>query len=361
MVDLKREYNLLKDDIDKAVNDVLDSGNFILGNTLKLFEKEFASYCGTRFGIGVASGTDALHLSLKAIGINQGDEVITVPNTASATVLSIMFTGARPVLVDVDETCCINVEKIEKAITDKTKAIIPVHLYGQPCSMKEIMEIANEHDLEVIEDCCQAHGAEYQGKKVGSFGRIGCFSFYPTKNLGAYGDGGIVVTNDEELADRIRLLREYGWKLRDDSTMVGYNSRLDELQAAILRVKLKYLEEWNENRRRIATLYDKLLNVKIPVKKDDRKHVYHLYVISIKSRDEIKKSLLSRGIMTGIHYRIPIHLQNAFSSLGYKIGDFSVTEKNSEEILSIPIFPELTEKEAENVAQSINKIVNETS
>lgn len=359
-VDLKRQYKSIKDEINAKINEVLESTQFILGENVKAFEEAFAKYCSAKYAVGVASGSDALTLSLKALGIGEEDEVITVPNTFIATVDAISRNNAKSVFVDIDpETYNIDVNKIEEKITDKTKAIIPVHLYGQPADMDPILKIAKEYGLKVIEDACQAHGAEYNGKKVGSLGDVGCFSFYPGKNLGAYGDGGIIVTNNFEIAEKVKMLRNYGQKIKYYHDFVGYNSRLDELQAAILRVKLKYLDEWNELRRLHAEQYNRCLDglsgIRLPLSKKEVKHVYHLYVIRCENRDTLQKKLLSKEIFTGIHYPVPIHLQHAYTKLGYRIGDFPVTEEYAKKILSLPMFPELTDKEIIYICKMIKK------
>jgi len=361
-VDLKRQYKSIKDEINAKINEVLESTQFILGENVRAFEEEFARYCNAKYAVGVASGSDALTLSLKALGIGEGDEVITVPNTFIATVDSISRNNARPVFVDIDpETYNIDVNKIEEKITDKTKAIIPVHLYGQPADMDPILRIAKEYGLKVIEDACQAHGAEYKGKKVGALGGVGCFSFYPGKNLGAYGDGGIIVTNSFEFAEKVRMLRNYGQKIKYYHDFVGYNSRLDELQAAILRVKLRYLDEWNELRRLHAEEYDRCLEevsgIVLPFNKKNVKHVYHLYVMQCENRDAVQERLLSKGISTGIHYPAPIHLQQAYIKLGYHRGDFPVAEEYAKKILSLPMFPELTTDEIRYVSEQIKEVV----
>ncbi len=347
---LKEQYKNLKDDITQAIKKVMGSGQFILGEETSLFEKDFAEYCSVKYGVGVNSGTDALFLACLACGIGKDDEVITTSNTYIATALAISMTGARPVFVDIDEkTYNIDLSKIERSITKKTKAVLPVHLYGHPADMGPILKLAKRYRLKVIEDCAQAHGALYNGRKVGSFGDAGCFSFYPTKNLGAFGDGGMVVTNSKEIYKRLLLLRDYGRKGRYENIIKGYNSRLDTIQAAILRVKLKYLDEWNDRRRTNAELYTKLfkeakLKVILPFEADYARHIFHLYVIRVKNRDKVMERLSERGIRTLIHYPIPIHLQEAFKELGYKRGDFTITEKVCEEVLSLPMYPELTEK-----------------
>lgn len=356
--DLKRQYSEIWGEINSVIQKVLQNGQYILGEEVENFEKEFASYCGVRFGIGVASGTDALILAINALGIGKGDEVITVPNTFVSTTDAIARNDANPVFVDIDkESYNIDVTKIEEKITKNTKAIIPVHLYGQPADMDAIVAIAEEHDLFVIEDAAQAHGAEYKGKKVGSLADISAFSFYPSKNLGAFGDGGIVMTNNEEIAAKMKALRNYGQKQKYHHDYIGYNSRLDEIQAAVLRVKLRYLEGWNQLRRKHAKQYNERLQnisgLNVPIEKDYAMHVYHLYVIRCEKRDKIQKVLYSKGIATGIHYPIPIHLQKAYEYLGYREGDFPITEKYSKEILSLPMFPELSHQQCIIVAMEI--------
>ena len=360
---LKKQYEDIKDEIKGPVEKVVTSGGFILGEDVKLFEQEFPDYCGVKHGVGVNSGTDALFLACLACGIGKGDEVIVMPYTYIATALGISMAGARPVFVDIEEkTYNIDVSKIEKAITKKTKAILPVHLYGHPADMDPIMAIAKKHKLKVIEDCAQAHGALYKNKKVGSFGDAACFSFYPTKNLGAFGDGGMVITNSEEMKERLLLLRDYGRKGRYEHILKGYNSRLDTLQAAILRVKLKHLDEWDEKRRKNACLYTKLfkenrLDVICPYEADYAKHVYHLYPVRIKNRKEVMEKLTEKSIRTLIHYPIPIHLQNAYKDLGYKKGDFPVSEKCCEEILTLPMYPELSKEEIKYVVDAFKEIL----
>ena len=360
--DLKRQYAYLKAELDNAFTNVFESGNFVLGENVRLFEEEFANYLGAEFAVGVGSGTEALHLALKACNIGSGDEVITVPNTAVPTISAISFAGARPVLVDVTpDTYTIDTKKIEKKITDKTKAIMPVHFYGHSAEMEQIMKLAEAHNLKIIEDACQAHGAQYNGKNVGTLGDMGCFSFYPTKNLGAYGDGGIVVTNDEGLYNKLIMLRNYGEVKKFTSKIEGFNSRLDEIQAAALRVKLKHLDTWTSRRREIATQYQQLLfnsNVQLPSERQWAKHVYHLFVIRTNKRDALKDYLQERGVGTHIHYPIPIHFQEAYKKLGYKMGDFPISERNAGEILSLPIYPELTTEEVEEVAGLITEFQN---
>ena len=359
--DLKRQYLSLKKEIDKEINKVLNSGQFILGSFVEKFEKEFANYCGVKFALGVNSGTDALILALKALGLKSGDEVILPANTFVATAEAVVHSGLKPVLVDIDTlTYNINPLAIEKKINSKTKVIIPVHLYGQMAEMEEILKIAKKYKLYVIEDAAQAHGAEYKGKKAGTLGDIGCFSFYPAKNLGAFGDGGAIITNNEKLYLTIKKLRDHGSIKKYHHEFVGYNSRLDAIQAAILSVKLRYLDKWNKMRRERALFYNELLSgikeISTPYSLPEVKHVYHLYVIKLKNkqtRNQLKKYLESKGIGVGIHYPIPIHLTKAFKFLGYKKGDFPATEDCANRILSLPIFPELKVKEVKFIVEEI--------
>jgi len=358
-VDLKQQYLSIQDEIDTAVHKVLDSTHFILGENLAKFEKEFANYCSAEYCIGLNTGTSALHLALLAKGVGRNDEVITVPNTFIATCEAVSYTGAVPKFVDIDtETYNIDHNKLENAITKKTKAIIPVHMYGQPADMKPIMEIAKKHNLIVIEDACQAHGAEYYGKRV-PIAEIGCFSFYPGKNLGAYGEGGCIITNDKRVDELARAYRDHGQVKKHVHKYIGYNYRLEEIQAAILRVKLKYLDKWIEMRRNNASIYNEKLNriVATPVEKSCNKHVYHIYCIRIKKRQKLIDHLNSKGIQTAIHYPTPIHLQEAYTSLNYKRGSFPIAEQYTDEILSLPMYPELTEEEISVVAKSIKEFL----
>lgn len=360
--DVSRQYLNIKDEIDAALLGTIRSGWFILGPRVAEFEKEFAAYCGAKFAVGVGSGTEALHLSLVAAGIKEGDEVITVANTAVPTVCAVISANAKPVFVDIDPLSFnMDPSLIRKKISKRTKAIIPVHLYGQSADMGPIMKIAKEHGLHVIEDACQAHGTEYKGRKVGTLGDMGCFSFYPSKNLGCYGDGGMVITNNGKLAEKIRLLRNYGQKQRYLHITKGFNSRLDEIQAAILSVKLKYLDKWNRRRRALASLYDSLLKdpkVQTPLEMEYSKHIYHLYVIRSGKRDELQAHLKEKGIQTNIHYPIPIHMQKAYRDLKIGKGSLPVTEKYASQILSLPLFPELKEEEVKYVADTILKWEN---
>lgn len=357
--DITRQNKSLKKELDEAIGAVIDGGKFILGPKVGQFEREFAKYIGVKYAVGVASGTDAISLALLAVGVAEGDEVV-MPANAYPSVFAVTQIGAVPKLVDINPaTYNIDVAKIEKALKGKTRAILPVHLYGQPADMGKILEIGRKYKIAVVEDCAQAHGAATDGKKVGSLGLAACFSFYPTKNLGAFGDGGMVVTNNPEIYEKVKLLRMYGERERYKSILLGRNSRLDELQAAILLVKFKYLDKWNERRREFANNYklqitnDKLM-IKSPNEINNVKHVYHLFVIRTKKRDELKKYLEEKGIGTGIHYPVPIHLAPSMKYLGYKKGDFPESEKACEEILSLPMFPELTDEEVREVASEIN-------
>lgn len=357
-VGLREQYNLLRDEIKEKIEEVMKRSIFILGEEGVSFEREFAGYCKARFGVGVGSGTEALHLALLAAGVKPGDEVITVANTATPTASAISFANAKPVFVEIDkESYTMDPDKLKSAITQKTKVILPVHLYGQACDMDPIIETAERHNLTVIEDCCQAHGAEYKHKKV-PVSEIGCFSFYPTKNLGAYGDAGMVITNNEEVEDKVMRLRNYGEVEKYKNKIKGFNSRLDELQAAVLMVKLKYLEKWNEARRKIAGRFSILIDnseVITPVSKEYAKHVYHLYVIRSKNRDKLQSYLKERGIITAIHYPTPIHLQEAYHDLKVKKGLLPVTERYADEILSLPIYPELTEEQVNIISAAISE------
>ena len=356
-VDLAAQYATIGPEIDRAISDVLRKTDFVLGKELALFEEEFAAFCDTKFAVGVDSGTSALELSLRAYGIGAGDEVITAANTFIATVLAISYTGATPVLADVDPTTyTLDPLRLKEAITPRTKAIIPVHLYGQPADMDPILELARQHSLIVLEDACQAHGATYKGKRAGALGHAAAFSFYPAKNLGAYGDGGMIVTNDEHVAVALRMLRDYGQSKKYRHEILGYNRRLDTLQAEVLRVKLKYLDAWNEARREHAHVYNRLLcdsEVILPVEADYSKSVWHLYVIRSTERDALKAFLSSRGIATGIHYPVPIHLQPAYQHLGYEVGRFPITERCAKQDLSLPMYAELSPEQISFVAASI--------
>jgi dTDP-4-amino-4,6-dideoxygalactose transaminase len=355
MNDFKREYAAINKEVMPAIRKVLKSGWYILGDEGNKFESEFSKYLGAKFGVGVNSGSDALYLAVKALGISQGDEVITVAHTMISSVDAISRNGAKPVFADIDpSTYVMDPAKVETKISKKTKAILPVHLYGHPVDMDPLIEVAKKHNLFLIEDACQAHGSKYKGKVVGNIGDIGCFSFYPTKNLGAYGDAGMITTNSEELAIKLKKMRNYGQSKRYYHDFVGVNSRLDEMQAAILRTKLFHLDEWNERRRNLAQLYNNLLNnsnLITPVEREYAKHVYHLYVVRAKRRNELQQYLLNKGIQTLIHYPIPVHLQEA-----YKTNDkLPVTEKICDEIISLPIHPWLKENEVEKISASLKQ------
>ena len=351
------QYLAHKAEIDAAIFRVLDKGWYILGDEVRVFEAEFANYVGVEHGIGVGSGTEALHIALASCGIGPGDEVITVSHTAVATVAAIELAGATPVLVDIEpDYFTLDPGKLESAISPRTKAIIPVHLYGQPADLAPILEIARRHGVRVIEDCAQAHGAMYGGRRAGSWGDIACFSFYPTKNLGALGDGGMVVTNDSALAERARLLREYGWAERYVSHIPGLNSRLDEVQATVLRVKLRYLDADNVARARRAQDYDQALRgtrLVAPKRRTDATHVYHLYVVRCSERDELQTWLKARGVGALIHYPVPIHLQPAYQGRLRGGDNLPVTERAAREVLSLPMYPELSETELQMVVGAI--------
>ena len=356
--DLKKEYAGIEEELNDAIGSVVKSGWYILGRQTELFEEQFAAYIGVEHGIGVNSGSDALFLALKGLGIAEGDEVITVSHTFISTVDAIVRNHARPVFVDIDEdTYCMDVSQLESKITSRTRAIVAVHLYGHPAEMDEITSIATKHGIAVVEDASQAHGAEYKNKKAGGMGIAGCFSFYPTKNLGAYGDAGMIVTNDAELARKLRMLGNYGQAQKHHHEFIGVNSRLDEIQAAVLNVKLKYLDEWNDKRRKCAALYNKLLSdceVICPVEQDYAKHIYHLYVIRSKGRDKLRQHLEDNNIQTLIHYPTPVHKQKAYSDIAGDI-HLPVTEKICEEVLSLPLYPQLTENEITKTAEEIKK------
>jgi len=353
------QYCSHKAEIDQAIHGVLDSGWYVLGEEVRAFEADFAAYIGVKSAIGVGSGTEALHLTLRACDIGPGDEVITVSHTAVANVAAIELCGATPVLIDIDaDRHTLAPEKLPRLLTSRTKAIVPVHLYGQPADMTPILEVAHRHGLKVVEDCAQAHGATYQSRRVGSWGDMGCFSFYPTKNLGALGDGGMVVTDDPGLAEKARLMRQYGWAERYVSRIPGWNSRLDELQAAVLRVKLRYLDTDNVARVRLATMYNQLFadtNVELPVEHPGSNHVYHLYVIRTKRRDELRAFLKEQGIGTLVHYPVPVHLQPAYRGRLPGGDDLPETEQAAREVLSLPMYPELAEPDVKTVAEAILK------
>lgn len=363
LLDLRAEYRELKSEIDAAVGRVLESGQFILGKEVAAFEKEFASYCDVGYAIGVNSGTSALHLALLAAGVQAGDEVITVPFTFYATAAAIVYASAIPVYVDIDpRTFNIDVTRVEAAITARTRAILLVHLYGQPAHMDPILEIARRHKLVVIEDVAQAHGAEYKGRRAGSIADLGCFSFYPTKNLGAAGEGGMVTTNNSEYARTIAMLRNWGEERRYHPVLKGYNYRLPAIQAAILRVKLRRLDRWTETRRALAAQYDRLLEdsgVVPPASLAEVRHVYCLYTIQADDRDRLQNGLEAAGIQTAVHYPLPIHLMPAYADARYKAGDFPAAEACARRVLSLPINPYLTKYQVERVASEIIRLIQQ--
>jgi dTDP-4-amino-4,6-dideoxygalactose transaminase len=355
--DPRAEYVTYQEEINRAIQAVLNSGRYILAAEVQAFEREFAEFIGARFGIGVASGTDALYLALVATGVGPGDEVITVPHTAVATVAAIEMCGAIPKFVDINlNTYTMDPERLEAAISPRAKAVLPVHLYGHPADMGPILEIARRHGLVVVEDCAQAHGATYGAKQVGTIGDISAFSFYPTKNLGAIGDGGFIATNDPVLAEKVRLLRQYGWRQRYVSQITGWNSRLDELQAAILRVKLRHLGEGNRRRRELAEWYTlglRRLPLAIPASQGEIGHVYHQYVIRHEKRDDLQAFLAARDIVTLIHYPVPIHLQPAYRGVLGDRGSFPAAEVAAQEVLSLPLYPELTDSQVTTVVEAM--------
>jgi dTDP-4-amino-4,6-dideoxygalactose transaminase len=358
LVDLKKQYQGIKEEILDEIAKVLDGMQLFLGKNVQEVESRFADYCGSQYGIGVGSGTDALHVALRACGIGHGDEVITVANTFIATAEAIILAGARPVFVDIDPaTQNMDPTLIEKAINRHTKAILPVHLFGQTADMEPIVALAREYKLKIIEDACQGHGAEYRGKRAGSLGDAGCFSFYFTKNLGAYGESGIITTSDAEVAKQCRMIRDHGQAAKYYHDVIGFNGRLDEIQAAILKVKLPHLDRWIEKRRQLAGLYDSLLPASIikPVEMPWAKHVYYVYVIRTPDRDSLRKWLDTRGVSTGIHYPVPIHQQEAWRACGGDSVSLPVTEKITGEILSLPMYPELTEEEIKYICECVTE------
>ncbi len=360
MIDLKKQFQEIKNEVFNVLTAILESSQYILGSKVSEFEKKVAVYHGVREAIGVASGTDALHLAIDALGIGEGDEVITTPFTFFATVEAILYTGATPVFVDIEpDTLNIDVSKIEANVSRKTKAILPVHLFGHPSDMSRILNIAKKYRLKVIEDCAQSFGAEVNNKRVGSIGDAGCFSFYPSKNLGGYGDGGMIILNSSRVADTIRELRNHGFRGSYRHKRVGFNSRLDEIQAGILLVKLIRIDGYNRKRRQNATFYNNLLSdeVKCPVEKKGAYHVYHQYTIKSPKRDKIQQRLKENGISSVIYYPVPLHLQEALKFLGYQKGDFPVAEKAAKEVISLPMYPELEESAIIEIAKTIKDVV----
>ncbi len=363
-IDFNPQYQTIKEEIDSGLKAVFEKGNFILGQEEKDFETEFSRFCDVSYGVGVNSGTDALYLALGALNVGPGDEVILPPFTFIATALCISYTGATPVFVDVEEgTYNIDPQKFKEAITDKTKVVMPVHLYGQPANMDEINTIAKERNLSVIEDAAQSHGARYKDKRVGSLGDIACFSFYPTKALGAFGDGGMIVTDNKDIYEKTLMLRDYGRQGRYEHKIKGFNSRLDTVQAVILSAKLKHLDEWNKMRNDHACYYNELLGdgngIKTPQIQDDRSHVFQTYAVRVKNRDKVVAAMKDKGIGVLIHYPIPLHLQEAYADLGHKSGDFPVSEKIAGEILSLPMFPHMQKEQVEYVCECLKQEVKE--
>jgi dTDP-4-amino-4,6-dideoxygalactose transaminase len=361
-LDLNAHHAALRGEFDRAIGEVIDSGTFAGGPFVEKFERDFASYCGSQHAVGVGSGTEALWLSLLACGIGPGDEVITVPNTFMATAEAITYCGARPVFVDIDErTYTLDPAGLEEALSSRTRAIIPVHLFGQPAEMDPVLEFARKHDLFVIEDAAQAHGAKYNGRKAGTLGNAGCFSFYPGKNLGAFGEAGAIVTNSSELQEKIRILRDHGQVRKYRHTAIGWNCRMDGIQAAVLSVKLQHLESWNSLRRARALQYNQAFagvdEVITPLEAPYARHVYHIYAIRVQERDEVVSFLKEQGIQCGIHYPIPVHLQEAYQSLGYKKGDLPRSEQTALEFISLPMFPELTETQVNMVALGVKEAI----
>ena len=361
-IDFSEQYKIIKNEIDVGLKKVFEAGNFILGQEEKDFESEFASYCGARYGVGVNSGTDALYLAMASLDIGPGDEVILPTFTFIATALCVSYTGAKPIFVDIEDTTYnLDPKKVEKALTKKTKAILPVHIYGQSADMDEILKIAKKNNIKVVEDAAQAHGASYRGKRIGSLGDISCFSFYPTKSLGAFGDGGMIVTDNKEIYEKVLMLRDYGRTGRYEHKIKGYNSRLDTVQAVILSAKLKRLDSWNKMRADNALYYCELLKgvkgIKTPQTKKDRDHIYQTFAVRLKNRDRVAEGMKQKGIAVLIHYPIPLHLQEAYKELGHKAGDFPVAEGISREILSLPMFPHMTKKQIKYVCDSLKELV----
>lgn len=361
-VDFREQYHAVKDKVDAGLKKVFEDGSFILGPQEKAFEEDFARYCGTQYAVGVNSGTDALYLAMLALDIGPGDEVIVPTFTFIATALCVSYTGAKPVFVDIeDQTCNIDPALFEAAITPKTKAVIPVHIYGQPADMKEINAIAAKHKIAVVEDACQAHGAMYNGKKTGALGDIACFSFYPTKSLGAFGDGGMVVTGNKSLYEKTLMLRDYGRAGRYNHKIKGHNSRLDTVQAVVLAAKLPLLDQWNKMRNDVAAHYGKLLKsaegVVTPAIQKGRTHVFQTYAVRLPNRDKICEAMKAKGVGVLIHYPIPLHLQEAYADLGHKRGDFPVSETIAKEILSLPMFPHMKKDQVEYVCTTLKELL----
>jgi len=363
LINLVEQYHTIKTEVDQAVSSVLEAGYFILGPNVKALEQEMATYLNVKHAVGLASGTDALIIGLRAVNVGEGDEVVVPAFSFFATAGAVLSVGARPVFVDIDpKTYLLDVGKLEAAVTSNTKVIIPVHLYGQPADMDEIMTIARKHNLKVIEDNAQAIGALYKGKRTASIGDLGCLSFFPSKNLGGYGDGGMLTTNDDNLAESARMLRTHGWKKKYYPEMLGYNSRLDEIQAAVLRVKLKYIDAWNRSRFEHAQEYSRILSrlgLRVPTEVPDRTHVYHLYMVAFDQREAVQKHLKEAGVASAIYYPQPLHLADPCRYLEYQTGDFPVSEQASAELLALPIFPELEEIQQHYVVDTIRDFLNQ--
>ena len=359
-IDFKEQNRLTQGELDVGMKKVFEKGDYILGEQALVFEGAFAKYCDAKYGVGVNSGTDALYLALSALDIKEGDEVIVPTFTFIATALCVSFCGAKAVFADIEkDTYNIDPKSFEKAITPRTKAVIPVHLYGQPANMKEITAIARKHGIKIVEDAAQAHGSRYQGKRAGSLGDVACFSFYPTKSLGACGDAGMIVTSDDKIKENALMLRDYGRQGRYEHKIKGTNSRLDTIQAVVLNAKLKHLDEWNAMRAKAAEYYNQLLSkvpgVVTPLLKSDRTHVYQTYAVRVPNRDKVMEGLKAKGVSALIHYPIPLHLQEAYSELGYKKGDFPVAEQLAADVLSLPMFPHITKEQIETVVKALKE------
>jgi dTDP-4-amino-4,6-dideoxygalactose transaminase len=359
-IDFKEQNQLIQGEVDTGFKKVFEKGDYILGEQAKTFEAAFSKYCEVKYGVGVNSGTDALHLALMALDIQEGDEVIVPTHTFIATALCVSFCRAKPVFVDIEaDTYNIDPKSFQKAITKKTKAVIPVHIYGQPANMDEILSIARKHGIKVVEDAAQAHGSRYKGKRVGSMGDVACFSFYPTKSLGACGDAGMIVTNDKSIYEKVLMLRDYGRHGRYEHKIKGTNSRLDTLQAVVLNAKLKHLDTWNEMRAKNAAIYAELLkpfkNLTTPVTQADRTHVFQTYAVLVPNRDKVMESMKTQGVGVLIHYPVGLHLQEAYAELGYKQGDFPVAEKVASQVMSLPMFPHMTKEQIGAVVAALKK------
>jgi len=365
LLDLTAQYQSIQPEIEKAMSEVLASGQFILGPNVSALEQEVAAYLGSKYAVGVGSGTDALVLALRALEIQRGDEVIIPTYTFFATAEAVMLLGATPVFVDIDpHTYCLNVRQVNDRITTKTKAVIPVHLYGHSAELAPLLDLAAAHAVKVVEDNAQAFGAEYDGRKTGAVGHVGCLSFFPSKNLGAYGDAGMVVTSDVVLAERVQMLRTHGWRTKYYAEQIGYNSRLDELQAAFLRVKLRYVDTWNGRRRELAhELSARLtaLDIPLPFEASHAKHVYHLYIVRLKKRSSAQRYLKEQGIGSAIYYPVPLHLTEACRFYGHREGDFPVAEQAAKETLALPLYPEMNDEQVERIAAALRDLIQSDS